>query len=210
MIGLVKKDLFIVIRNLRSLLVIIVVFSLLTLNGDTDFSFFAVYMSIAIMMSTFSYDEYNKTDAFVSALPNGKVNSIKAKYVSTLIVVSVASIFSLLLTIVSGIINHNLDIIATLETVFMIWLSVLLVQAIFYPIIYKFGVEKGRIGVFALIFGIVIFGGVLSSFGFKLHIPSNVLNSLENILGFIIPVLIILIYVGSYFLVKKIYLKKEF
>ena len=210
MIGLVKKDLFIVLRNLRSLLVIIVVFSLLTLNGDTDFSFFAVYMSIAIMMSTFSYDEYNKTDVFVSALPNGKVNSIKAKYVSTLIVVSVASIFSLVLTIVSGIINHNLDIIATLETVFMIWLSVLLVQAIFYPIIYKFGVEKGRIGVFALIFGIVIFGGVLSSLGFKLHIPSNVLNSLENILGFIIPVLIILIYVGSYFLVKKIYLKKEF
>ncbi len=210
MIGLVKKDLFIVIRNLRSLLVIIVVFSLLTLNGDTDFSFFAVYMSIAIMMSTFSYDEYNKTDAFVVSLPNGKVNSIKAKYISTLIVVSVASVFSLVLTIVSGIINHNLDIISTLETVFMIWLSVLLVQAIFYPIIYKFGVEKGRIGVFALIFGIVIFGGVLSHLGFKLHIPSNILNSLENILEFIIPISIILIYILSYFLVKKIYLKKEF
>ncbi len=210
MIGLVKKDLFIVIRNLRSLLVIIAVFSLLTLNGKTDFSFFAVYMSIAIMMSTFSYDEYNKTDAFVAALPNGKTNSIKAKYISTLVVVSVASIFSLILTITSGLLKNNLNIITALETVFMVWLSVLLVQAIFYPVIYKFGVEKGRIGVFALVFGIVILGGVLSSFGFKLNIPSNILNSFENVLKFLVPVLIILIYVGSYFLVKKIYLKKEF
>lgn len=210
MIGLIKKDLFIVIRNLRSLLIIIAVFSLLTLNGNTDFSFFSIYMSIAIMMSTFSYDEFNKTDAFIAALPNGKTNSIKAKYISTLIVVTVASVFSLILTIISGIIKDNLSLTNSLEMVFMTWLSVLLVQAIFYPVIYKFGVEKGRIGVFALVFGVIILGGVLSGMGLKINMPSNILASFESFLQYVLPAFIILVYALSYFLAKKIYLKKEF
>ena len=53
MIGLIKKDLFIVARSLRSLLVVIMVFSILALNEKIEFYFFCIYMIIAIMMSTF-------------------------------------------------------------------------------------------------------------------------------------------------------------
>ncbi len=97
MIGLIKKDLFIVARSLRSLLVVIMVFSILALDGKSEFSFFCIYMSIAIMMSTFSYDEFNKSDAFIVALPNGKTNAVKAKYVATLIIEIIVLIFSFIL-----------------------------------------------------------------------------------------------------------------
>ena len=110
MIGLIKKDLFIVKRNLRSLLLIILVFSFLTINGQSEFSFFAVYMSVVLMMSTFSYDEYNKSDAFIRTLPNGRSDAVKAKYISTLIIEIASVLFSVLLSIISGILKNNLNI----------------------------------------------------------------------------------------------------
>ena len=211
MIGLIKKDLFIVARSLRSLLVVIMVFSILALNGKSEFSFFCIYMSIAIMMSTFSYDEFNKSDAFIVALPNGKTNAVKAKYVATLIIEIIALIFSFILSVIGGIIGKNLDILELIELSLYTLSGVLLTQAIFYPLIYKFGVEKGRIGIFISIFSVAILGNVITNgLNFKLQIPNNVLTMLDVAGVYIFPMIVLGLLVLSYFLSKRIYSKKEF
>ncbi len=210
MIGLIKKDLFIVKRNLRSLLLIILVFSFLTINGQSEFSFFAVYMSVVLMMSTFSYDEYNKSDAFIRTLPNGRSDAVKAKYISTLIIEIASVLFSVLLSIISGILKNNLNIMEILEISFYSWLGILLVQTIFYPIIYKFGIEKGRIGIFLSVFGVALVFGLLSKLGININIASNILKSLEDILVYLIPIGVVILFLVSYKISKKIYSNKEY
>ena len=89
--------------------------------------------------------------------------------------------------------------------------GVLLTQAIFYPLIYKFGVEKGRIGIFISIFSVAILGNVIiNGLNFKLQIPNNVLTMLDVAGVYIFPMIVLGLLVLSYFLWKRIYSKTEF
>ena len=85
MLGLIKKDLLMIKGNIKTLAIIFVVFTIMAINGNGNFAFIPAFMSVMIVMSTFSYDEYNKTDGFITSLPNGKKNAVKSKYISTLI-----------------------------------------------------------------------------------------------------------------------------
>ncbi len=69
MIGLIKKDLLMTIGNLKTLGIIFVAFTLMAINGNGSLVFVPALISIMTMMTTFSYDEYNKSDAYISTLP---------------------------------------------------------------------------------------------------------------------------------------------
>ena len=88
-------------------------------------------------------------------------------------------------------------------------LGLIIVLAIWFPCIYQFGIEKGRIILFIGVFSIVIIGTTVSKF-FDLTNIINYINSLENIWYIIIPIIIIVALMLSYFISTKIYLKKEF
>ena len=78
-----------------------------------------------------------------------------------------------------------------------------------YPIIFKFGIEKARIGIFAVIIAVVIIGGLLLKF-VDLSFVGESLNFLGNYLLLIIVLIgIILVYL-SYKISLKIALKKEY
>ena len=83
-------------------------------------------------------------------------------------------------------------------------------EAIMYPIIFKFGVEKARIAIFVFVFAFIF----LINF---LVMQTNMLSNLSPILTFIgnyyyivLPLIGILALVISYIISVKIYMKKEF
>ena len=78
-----------------------------------------------------------------------------------------------------------------------------------YPLIFKYGIEKGRIGLFALTFAIVGIIGLLSRV-IKIDIPNNIISFLDNYWFIVIPIVLIIILLISYKISKKIYLKKDF
>ena len=130
---------------------------------------------------------------------------------ATLIIEIIALIFSFILSVIGGIIGKNLDILELVELSLYTLSGVLLTQAIFYPLIYKFGVEKGRIGIFISIFSVAILGNVIiNGLNFKLQIPNNVLTMLDVAGVYIFPMIVLGLLVLSYFLSKRIYSKKEF
>ena len=205
MLGFIKKDLLTIKSNLKILLVIFVVFAIMAFNGDMSISFLPPYMSVMIMMSTFSYDAYNKWDSYASTLPNGRKNIVTSKYLSTIILILCTTFIVFILGILCSTLNNvKIDFLELFATIF----ATILCEAIMYPIIFKFGIEKARIGIFALIFGIILLGELLINY---INV-GKVLNSLSffnNWWIIIFPLLVIIMLFSSYLISLKIYMKKE-
>ena len=210
MLGFIKKDLLMIKSNMKIFIILLLIYVVLAFQGQMDLSFLLPFMSVMIMVSTFSYDTYNKWDAYAIAMPNGRKNSVKAKYVTTILMTFVVSIITTILSFIISYVNtQNINYEQILVTMFGAIFGTLLVLTVMYPIIYKFGVEKARIGIFLLVFGIVIIGSLLSNY---LDL-SNVFKSLSFLEDYLIIILIlvaIIMVYGSYKISEKIFSKKEF
>ena len=210
MIGFIKKDLAMIKSNFKLLGILLVVYTIMGLLGQMDISFILPFISVMIMISTFSYDNYNKWDAYAACLPNGRKNSVRAKYIATILMVMVVAIITIILTFIisyvnTQTINYRQILVSMLGTIF----GTLLVLTFMYPIIYKWGIEKARIGIFLIVFGIVIIGGFILKYG-DLSFIMNALSVLENYLVLILILLTIIMVYISYKISEKIFRKKEF
>ncbi len=210
MIGLIKKDLAMIKGNFKFLAIFIILYFILGLMGKMDISFILPFMSVIIMISTFSYDNYNKWDAYVITLPNGRKNSVKSKYVATILLVLILTIVTVLLSFIIAYCRyHILDYEEILSLTTGSIFGTLLVLSFMYPIIYKFGVEKARIVICSLVFGIVILGSLIIKY-IDLTGIIKILNLMQNYWIIVILLFAILLVYASYRLSLKIYLKKEF
>ena len=77
MIGFIKKDLAMIKSNFKLMGILLFFYVVMGLLGEMDISFILPFMSVMIMISTFSYDNYNKWDAYSVTLPNGRKNESK-------------------------------------------------------------------------------------------------------------------------------------
>ncbi len=210
MLGLIKKDLFLIKNNFKFIAIILGFYVLLAFVCDIDITFLPPFLSVMIMISSFSYDNYNKWDVYAITLPNGKKNVVKAKYLATLFLLVITSLAVMILSLIISYVNtKSIHIKETFEIITLTICATLLIQAIMFPAIFKFGAEKARIGVFIIVFGVAILGGILTNvINFDSLIGS--LSFLYDYLIIIFPIIIIAILFASYLISKKIYSKKEF
>lgn len=209
MLGLIKKDFLIVKNNLKLIIIMLIMFFIMSLQGEFDITFVLPLIVVMLFISTFSYDEFNKWDAYAITLPNGRKNIVKSKYIASLILVIGAIIVTFLLNYFVGLINNNLEFDKIISSVLAIATGAIFIEAVMYPLIFKYGIEKGRIGLFALTFSIVGIVGLLSKV-IKVDIPANIISFLNNFWFIIIPIVVIIILLISYKISEKIYSKKEF
>ena len=118
-------------------------------------------------------------------------------------------LITILLNMVVGVINNNVDYEKIFSLMAGCCFGVGLVQAIVYPLIFKYGIEKGRIGLFIGVFALVSVIGLLSK-EIDIDISSNILVFIENYWLIFIPIVLIITLFISYKISLKIYLKKEF
>lgn len=207
MLGLIKKDLLMIKGNLKAVGIIFVIFIGMAIFQDMNLAFLPVFISFVLFMSTFSYDEYNKWDSYVTTLPNGRKNVVGAKYITTLLLLFASTILTIILSIAIETTRNEFDMKEMLGTIGGSIMATVLLVSITYPIIFKFGNEKGRIAMFAVAFlGTSLFAFLLKS----VKVSKNVVLFFEQYgILFLIIVLVILLF-GSYLLSKRIYEKKEF
>lgn len=210
MLGLIKKDLLMIKSNIKTLFIILVVYGVMAYQGQMDLSFILPFMSVMIMISTFSYDAYNKWDAYASCLPNGRQNSVKAKYIATLLLIIITTAIVTILMIATLYARFKaIDLESIFSTILGTIFATIILQSLMYPSIYKFGVEKARIGIFIVVFGIAIVGGIMAKYiDFKPML--QVLDNLGNYWMIILPVVTILVLYLSYKISEGIYKKKEY
>lgn len=210
MLGLIKKDLLMLRSNFRLWIILLFIYIAISFQGETNFMFLLPFMSIVTMLSTFSYDNYNKWDAYVITLPDGRKNSVKAKYIATILLIVVTIV---IITILSLIITYARTKVIDFENIFDNLLGAIfattLLQSFMYPTIYKFGVEKARMVIFILILGIAVISSVIARFvDFKPLIQK--LEFLNNYWMIAIPIIIVLMLYISYKISEGIYKKKEY
>lgn len=209
MLGFMMKDLAVIRSNFKLLAILIIVYAVMGLTGEMDISFILPFMSVVVMISSFSYDEFNKWDSYAATFPGGRKDSVRAKYLTTILMLLIISIIT---TSLSFIIAYNKTKTFDYEYIFSTTLGTvfgtILVLSFMYPIIYKLGIEKARIAIFVTIFGIAILGGLLINY-IDLATLLNGLAFLENYWIFVIIVLGIVFLYGSYRLSLSFQMRKE-
>ncbi len=164
MIGLLRKDLYVTASYCRSFLLILAVFLGVGLvNGEN--SFFVVYPMIIGMMlpvSILSYDERFKWHIACDALPVSRAQAVSSKYILTLLMVGLVFALTML---VQGIRLGRLGELEQLWELPGMLLPIGLVgPALLLPVIFRLGVEKGRLFYYVLV-GLVAAAAVIFSSG---------------------------------------------
>ena len=209
MIGFLKKELAMIKSNFAMLGIITIIYIILGFYDEMDVSFILPFICVMIMISSFSYDDNSKWDAYLITLPEGRKNSVKAKYLFTIILIFISSFLALILTFgFTYLKQENLEVLKNLATIFGSIFGTLFFLSIMYPLIYKMGIEKARVVIFFLVFGFIALGSILLK-TLDLSFLDNVsLKTNYLIIGLIIFIIIMTFL--SYLISLKIYSKKEY
>lgn len=210
MLGFIKKDFAMIKNSFKILVVIFVIYVVMGFTGQMDISFVVPFLCVTLMMSTFSYDEYNKWDAYAATFPKGRKNSVMARYVETILLVFLITVVSFLVSLLISYVRTNtIDYLPTLEMAIGSVFATLLLPAILYPLAYKWGIEKARIGIFVLVFGFIFAGGIITQY-LDLSALGKYLPSIGNYWILVLIGINVLSLLVSYFISLKIQCKKEF
>ncbi len=210
MLGLIKKDFLLIKANLKSMMIIFIVYLILAFQGTFDVTFIVPLIGIMLFISTFSYDDFNNWNSYAVTLPNGRKNVVRAKYIASIILTAVLVIVALAIGVGIGYAKtNNINIEEIISSLMGTILSSVIIISLLYPIVFKFGATNGRIILFAVVFGIAGIGALISQFVDMTPII-NMINELDNYVLIAIPIISIMLLGISYLISNKIYQNKEF
>ena len=201
--GLIIKD-FINLKKQSKVIGALVIFYLLISITSKNNSMFGAMMLILFAMmpiTAISYDEKANWDKYGLTMPVSRTDMVLSKYILGLILSSFALILNFIAQIFMGteMNTENITVIFVIFGISILFISLLL------PIIFKFGVEKGRMLMIVV-----------------LMLPTLIIMLLPEIVKtppseemivkalYALPFIIVIFYLLSIFISVNIYKKKEF
>lgn len=158
--ALILKDFYVMWKQTKVLLIIILVFSCLP---DAFYPTFAVIYAAILPYSAMAYDERSKWDQLAGMLPYADRDIVLGKYLFGYLSIAVAAGLSLViqtaLTLFWDRASDNLSPLSTIPLAVCVGVCVL---ALTLPLMFRFGVEKGRLVMFLSIFLVCGSTGVLT------------------------------------------------
>ena len=153
--GLIRKDLYVLFSACRLQLLIVTLFAgaAVLLEGQISYlCALTAVMAAMLPMTLMAYDEQSRFDRFAFALPVSRAEIVLGKYAVTLLSVLWIAVFYVLgglLSAAFGLLDlaqWNLGELAGMLTL------PLIAPALYLPLAFRFGVEKGRLAMFLIIF----------------------------------------------------------
>ncbi len=142
--ALLLKDLYVLLRQARLFLLLIVVFSLMQESFGSNF---AIVYSTLLPMTALAYDEQAHWGRFAAMLPYSRRQLVLSKYLLGGIFVLCSGTLSQLLRVLRG----SFDFAAALgQTLVMAGVGVLLL-CILLPLMFWLGTERGRLAFYLLV-----------------------------------------------------------
>ena len=210
MLGLIKKDFLLIKANLKSMIIIFVIYIMLAFQGTFDVTFIIPLIGIMLFISTFSYDDFNNWNSYAVTLPDGRKNVVRAKYIASIILTVVLGIGALAIGIgISYTKTNSINLDEIISSLMGTMLSSVIIISLLYPIVFKFGATNGRIILFAVVFGIAGIGALIAQFVDTTPII-NMINRLDSYSLIAIPIISVILIGISYLISNKIYQNKEF
>ena len=205
--GLLRKDLYLLMKTGRMYLVISALFLAIYVLGDHGYFYFA-YPSVMISMlgvSLISIDEHSRWDKYCASLPVTRARTVTSKYLLLGIMVIAMALLSGLVAFFS---RHDHQAVAGMTALAM-GLGLLL-PAINMPLCYKYGTEKARWVSFLALGGSIALFFIIGTMLFEsiFNDPAAAPTASVNTMFLSIP-LGLIAYVFSWRLSVKIYQSRE-
>lgn len=153
--GLLLKDFYTLVVQMKLFLLMIAIF---TLVPNFSMSGFAIVYAAMLPITTLAYDERSKWTQLAAMMPYTPTELVVSKYILGYVTVAGAFALSLIAQAVIGSLKGSpiggMDVLV----VFITANIALLIQAANLPLIFHFGVEKGRLLFMGIIAAMVMIG----------------------------------------------------
>ena len=155
--ALMIKDTYVIWKQMKYFLFLILIFSALPSGFNNAF---AVIYAAMLPYTALAYDERSKWDQLAAMMPYSTRDVVLGKYVFGWLCIGGAAVLSGLLQSVLSLVIHRAFLPSTLA---MSVLGALCILAISLPLMFRLGVEKGRLGMFLIIFLVCGGAGAIAS-----------------------------------------------
>ena len=206
MTGLIIKDILNLKKSLMASLLMLLLFSIAAYQSKDPSFLIGVFVIIIAMqaVSAIAYDDLAKWDVYALTMPVSRKELVTSKYI-------LAALLSIIALIVSATISYffifplsNLSTREFLITSYLVFAIAMLLISVALPLIYKFGVERSRLLLVAVILIPTSIGVFLNKMGIVLPDEKQLL-----MLAKISPIMIIGILFISIFISTRIYKNKD-
>ena len=154
--ALIQKDFYVIWKQMRIYVVIILLLSMI--NSAFNIVFLVVWCSM-LPYTAMAYDERSHWNQLASMMPYSRRDIVLSKYVLGWLCIAAAGVLCLALQAVSGIFSGNAPSVLTLLA--SLCLGIICLD-ITLPAVLRFGVERGRMLFMVLIFGVAVSVGALA------------------------------------------------
>ena len=145
MSALLLKDYYVIFRQMKIFLLLILVFSCIP---GTFYSTFAVVYASMLPYTALAYDERSRWDQMAAMMPYSARDVVLSKYLFGWIAVGATIVLQTILSVIwlSDVEGPSIPVILLSVCVAVCILDITL------PMMFRFGVEKGRLAMFLIIF----------------------------------------------------------
>lgn len=207
MIGLMIADILGIKKILKMYILIGLVYIGIDIFSENS-SMYAIVVLLGFMLvlSTFTYNEQCKWDTYVNTMPLRRSDIVREKYLLSILCVLTPAAVGMLTQFVLQMIRHETKPDPYI-VIIAISLFAFLYLAIMMPILFKTGSEKAR--VIMVVLWVIPF--LLIMLAKKADLIHESMITARQVKIFIISVVIVIIalFILSYFISKAIYQKKE-
>ena len=155
--GLLLKDLYVLLRQMRLFMLAILLLCVVNEQLVT----FAVMYAAMLPYTALAYDEQSRWNQLAAMTPCRPLDIVLSKYLLGWLLMAAAAAFSLVMNGLLGRLGSELRVSTVVSALSLACICL----AVLLPVMFRFGVEKGRMG-FILIF-VAIFSFIGSSSQFE-------------------------------------------
>lgn len=202
--GLIRKDLYMMKTYFRISWVIVLLFLFVGAVNEKA-SFYYIYscmMGGILPISLLAYDEKERWMDYADTLPVSANTIVRSKYLLGLIFSLAVSVLATISYAVSCKVIHHSDLSGVPGMAITFFCISLLPAILLMPVLFKFGVEKGRV-LYYIMFGALFFFAALTGFSDKFSAPALSLHPL------IAVVIFAALWVGSLLFSQVLYPRRE-
>ena len=146
--ALLMKDFYTLWRQLRVYLLVMLVISVF--NGAFGNIFITIWAAL-LPYTAMAYDERSKWDQMAAMMPYSTRDIVISKYVLGWLCTAAAALFAMAVQLLQTVLGSPLAAFAPMDNLMGCCAS-LCVLAVTLPLMFRFGVEKGRLAMFLIIF----------------------------------------------------------
>lgn len=212
--GLILKDLLNLKKAIKTMLIVGISYSIFFSTVQPTFLTGILTLLFSMQsLSSFSYDEYAKWDSYALTFPISRKDLVFSKYILFMAFPIIGSFLSIILSTIICLFKQTLIVEEIFASAMGFLFSMEILLLILLPLIFKFGIERGRIMITVVSFSIFGIGFLVIKLIQALNLPFLSLEqiyALTPIIPWIALVMVALIAYLSYQVSLRIVEKKEY